>query len=863
MPNKSLRAWRSPSLALSLAVYLSLASILPLLVLDLVSDYYSRSVIEQDVTHYNQALVNAQRDYLDVLFQEIESLIINISGVDDIKNAIDDVSKSPNIFTELATKSRIGYILSGYSGAKGLVSIDIFTPGGAHYHVGDTLNVEGTNQAVLDKVTEQAQASESLVTWVGVEDNVNSNSTHAKVITAARLFQTVDARTLQEKQGALLLVNYSVDSIYEHFSSLQIGSGAYFIIIDSAGRLIYHPDRNYIGVSVMPAFIGKLTDDSVVTDVNGMKMLVTHTKSDVNGWLIVSLIPYKNLTASADTIRNVTLVVLVMSLAFIGLIVMIVSRTIIRPLAQITEYFQQIQNETFNWHIRLDEHRTDEVGKLMRWFNEFLNSMEAKNRTEQELVKAKEAAEAANRAKSIFLANMSHELRTPLNAILGFSELMSYDKTLTPSQRENVEIINRSGEHLLGLINDILDLSKIESGRADVRAHTFDLHNMVKGLGEMFAIRARQKGLKLMVEYAPNVPQFITSDDGKLRQVLINLMGNAIKFTSTGGVALRIYLVEDAPHPEDSIFRRCRLRFLVEDTGIGIKSENLTHIFEPFVQIRDSNLSQQGTGLGLTISHQHVELLGGTLMVNSQPGVGSTFSFEILVLSSAPHDLSTAPEMDVHLAPGQVAADGRSFRVLIAEDGDANRLFLAKMLTSFGFDVREAVNGEETLVIAGEWQPHLIFMDMFMPLLDGLETTKRIKATPQGEKTIIIMLTAHAFNDARDAVLTQGCDDFLRKPVRQGQIAGILKKHLGVQFVSETEPTDRAGQEKSTAERLLPAPPNEWKQSLLRAVLEADVLKMQTLIKEIEDAYPDLSKTLAEMLYHFDYDGICALIDSL
>ena len=249
-----------------------------------------------------------------MLFQEIESLIINISGVDEIKTAIDDAAASPNEYTRLATHARIGYILSGYSGVKGLVSLDIFTPGGAHYHVGDTLNVQEINQPLLEIMKEDARASDSLVTWFGVEDNVNSNSTHKKVITAARLLQTVDPVSLQEKPGALLLVNYSIESLYDHFSSLDIGPGAYFIVIDGKGRLVYHPNRDYIGSLISPAFIDKLTEDSIVTEVDGQKMLVTHTHSTVNGWLVVSLIPYKNVTSSADTIQRVTLMVLVVEL---------------------------------------------------------------------------------------------------------------------------------------------------------------------------------------------------------------------------------------------------------------------------------------------------------------------------------------------------------------------------------------------------------------------------------------------------------------------------------------------------------------------------------------------------------------------
>ncbi len=616
------------------------------------------------------------------------------------------------------------------------------------------------------------------------------------------------------------------------------------------------PYNANIGSKISSLFLDKLTANSVVIDVDGQEMLVTHTRSTVNGWMIASLIPYKNLTSSADLIRKTMLAVLVVSFVFIALMVLVVSRTIVRPLIQITASFQQIQNNTFDWHNRLNENRTDEIGELMRWFNMFLDSLEAKNRTERELMKAKEAAEAANRAKSIFLANMSHELRTPLNAILGFSELLSKDMLLNEAQRENVETINRSGEHLLGLINDILDLSKIESGRIELRAHTFDLARMLQGLKEMFEIRARQKGLALVVASAPDLPQFVNADEGKLRQVLINLLGNAIKFTSAGSVTLQV----DAMPNRDA--RGHLMRFSVRDTGIGIVPEERERIFEPFAQSKET-LSQQGTGLGLTISRQYVDLMGGRLVVESEVGAGSTFSFEIPVMSGAAAEVSTALEKVVEIIPGQLADDGRPFRLLVAEDAEANRRLLAGLLRPYGFEVREAVNGDEAISIWETWQPHLIFMDLRMPLVDGLEATRYIKATPRGQKTIVVMISASAFEEDQDIALARGCDDFIRKPVRESQIFAALRKHLGVQFVYEpAHPGASKLEFPAEAREQISLLPETWKEKMRQAVLEADVIYIQDLIGEIAGRFPVISETLSEMLYHFDYDGIRSLLDA-
>jgi CheY-like chemotaxis protein len=415
------------------------------------------------------------------------------------------------------------------------------------------------------------------------------------------------------------------------------------------------------------------------------------------------------------------------------------------------------------------------------------------------------------------------------------------------------------------LINNVLDLSKIESGKMDIRARSFDLYRMVQGLGEMFEVRARQKGLTLTVDHALDVPQYIKTDDGKLRQVLINLLGNAIKFTHTGSVTLRVSVANRDAGRQELDSQHCSLLFSVQDTGIGIAPEDLAHIFKPFAQLQSGNLSQQGTGLGLAISHQHVELLGGRLEVKSEVGVGSTFSVEIPVLGGAAADAPTSPKKVVGIVPGQSVENGGPFRILIAEDVDVNRRFLVKLLLSYGFEVREAVNGEEALSIWKDWQPHLIFMDLRMPVLDGLEVTRRIKATPQAQKTVIIIVTANVFEGDRDAVLMQGCDDFIRKPIRESQIFQALQKHLGIQFVYEPvlPKTPKLGRFiPSNSGRALNLS-DDWKKRMRQAVTEADIHKMQDLIKEIETPFPDFSRTLTQMVYDFDYDGICALIDSL
>ena len=291
-------------------------------------------------------------------------------------------------------------------------------------------------------------------------------------------------------------------------------------------------------------------------------------------------------------------------------------------------------------------------------------------------LKAQEA-EAANLAKSSFLANMSHELRTPLNAILGFSQLMSRDHTITPEHQESLDIINRSGEHLLNLINDVLEMSKIEAGKITLHNESFDLHRLLQTIYEMFRIRAEAKGLWFKFPQADNLPQYILGDPHKLRQLLINLLSNAVKFTSTGGVTLRAFTCTSNLSPSNRALNKVKLCFEVADTGKGIAPEELDKLFDPFVQTASGIQSQAGTGLGLAISRQFAELMGGTIQAKSVLGEGSTFAFNILIKLS---NYSTTEILSSDQKVKQLAPRQPDYRIVVVDDQETNRLALAKIL---------------------------------------------------------------------------------------------------------------------------------------------------------------------------------------
>jgi PAS domain S-box-containing protein len=496
--------------------------------------------------------------------------------------------------------------------------------------------------------------------------------------------------------------------------------------------------------------------------------------------------------------------------------------------------------------------------------------LEQEKKQRQELEIAKHNAEVANRAKTEFLANMSHELRTPLNAILGFSQLMERDSSLNGKQQESLAIINRSGEHLLNLINDVLEMSKIEAGRTTVTYKPLNLLRLLQLLQEMFQVRARSKQLELKFELASNLPEHINADESKLRQVLINLLGNAVKFTNTGSVTLRVlvhrssFIVhstgENINHEQLTTDNR-RLIFEVEDTGRGIPREDRDKLFEPFVQTSSGDRNEGGTGLGLAISHRFVRLMGGELSFTSTVGKGSIFRFDIEVDLAEPFQIETpiAKQRVLTIAPGQP-----SYRILIVDDRQENRDLLVQLLGSVGFQTRTANNGLEAIRVWQQWQPHLIWMDMKMPVMDGYEATRQIKASPQGKNTIVIALTATVFEEQQSNILAAGCNDIVAKPLQERNIFEKMTEHLGIKYLYREEENPVSSQitliEKiSLKSQDLRVMSTEWQNLLQQAAMEVDGDWLNRLIEQIPDTYQNLKQGLKESIRNYDFDEIVRL----
>jgi CheY-like chemotaxis protein/anti-sigma regulatory factor (Ser/Thr protein kinase) len=465
-------------------------------------------------------------------------------------------------------------------------------------------------------------------------------------------------------------------------------------------------------------------------------------------------------------------------------------------------------------------------------------------------VLARDAAEAANRAKSTFLSSISHELRTPLNAILGFSSLMRQNQSLTQEQNQNLAIINRSGEHLLTLINDVLDMAKIEAGQVRLEIEPLDLGAMVRDVTDMMEIRAKEKGLLLIIDQSSEFPRYIKGDESRLRQILINLVGNAIKFTRQGGVTIRL------GSKQNDILH---LLIEIEDSGPGIALEDQQRLFQPFVQL-GKQADNKGTGLGLAITRQFVQLMGGNISLESSPGMGALFRVELPLNEVKETDIAKSKELKQvnvsGLAPGQPV-----YRILIVEDQMENQLLLTQLMDRIGFTVKVAENGEQGVQLFQSWQPSLIWMDRRMPVMDGLEATRRIRALPGGKEVKIVAVTASAFKEQRDEMLEAGMDDFIRKPYRFNEIYECLTRHLGVQYIyTEAEDDKENSIHTELTTEMLVILPLKLRKELHEALESLNSDRISAGIQQVAAYDTNLHEALSNFVENFDYPAILKVL---
>jgi signal transduction histidine kinase/CheY-like chemotaxis protein len=605
-------------------------------------------------------------------------------------------------------------------------------------------------------------------------------------------------------------------------------------------------------------------------------------------WLVVVVVPENDFMAKIDANRQTTELLCLATLIVTTGLGLLTSNWIARPIDRITKASVAIANGNLNQQVKIKGIK--ELKTLAESFNFMAQQLqdsfasrdrvnhELENRVQQrtgQLKKAvqaamraasqsaadKKAAENANRAKSEFLANMSHELRTPLNAILGFTQILERDRDLTVSQKENLGIINKSGEHLLALINDVLDMSKIEAGRLTIAECDFDLDSLLQLLHDMFQLRAKAKNLHFAIERDPCLPRYLKTDEKKLRQVLINLLANAIKFTEQGTVTLRVNSEAGNFNDRTETNRKIKLTFAIKDTGSGIAEDELALLFKPFSQTKTGRASQQGTGLGLAISDRFARLLGGEITCESVLSRGTTFTLHLPVKlgQAIETSIQTQRRRVVGLAPGQ-----KEYRILIVDDRSTNREILVKLLQPLGFAVREAENGQVAIALWETWQPDLIWMDMQMPVVNGYEAAQTIKSHLRGQATIIIALTASVFEEERSLVLSAGCDDFVRKPFTIEVIFEKMADYLGVRYLYEDISSSEFNSLPPTSNEQLSAQSltvmdKDWCDRLQQAAAQLDERLLAGLIAEIPQESAFMAQELQAYIDNFDFEVIVNL----
>jgi PAS domain S-box-containing protein len=499
----------------------------------------------------------------------------------------------------------------------------------------------------------------------------------------------------------------------------------------------------------------------------------------------------------------------------------------------------------------------DESGRPVRMLGTY-HDVTARDLAAREMALAREQAESANRLKSSFLANMSHELRTPLNAILGYTNLVGRAAGLDDTQRERLAIVRQSGQHLLDLINGVLEMSKIESGWAELHPHDVDTRAFLRSIEDAFSLRASDKGLALSIDALRSVPRAVHVDETKLRQSLINLLDNAFKYTDQGSISLTAETIQG---------RAGALRFIVQDTGVGISADNRASIFEPFVQAGDTNGRTKGTGLGLPITRGFARLMGGDLTLADPLGAGSgsTFVLDIEARRAEPNDIE--PTSVGQRLIGLEAGAAR-LRLLVVDDDATGRSLMTDLLGELGddiFDIDSVGSGEAAVQRTLEWRPDLVWMDIRMAGIDGYEATRQIRRewASTARRPVIVALTASSFSQEEDKARSAGCDAFLRKPFREEDLLGLLTRHLALRVEADpggaprsaTPPTRR----RASAETLA-ALGSGWQGAMRAAVGELDAERMGALIEAARGHDADLGGALAALAEDFEYDAMLALL---
>ncbi len=650
-----------------------------------------------------------------------------------------------------------------------------------HLYLAHTMDSQGSNLARSDGQQPKYYGDRSYFQGAMAGHKINYQTIISRTTKQPALCMATPTLRQESIMGVTAICT-ELNALTEEVGQLRFGETGYALLVDQKANLLAHPDaqlisgENLTNLREYPPVKNVLEGDAgnfSFTDDHDVQW-VSHGTRLSNGWGIVVLQTEAEFLANKIQFQKLAWFISCFLLLGTSVLTFFLAHRLIRPIRDLSN--AALTLSTGKLDQKLDLQRDDELGILASSFNhmanQLKNSFEDLQHTFRKLEKAKEEAVAANLAKDRFLANISHEFRTPLNSVLGYAKLLQRDSSLAADQIEQLNTIEQSGTHLLTLINDILDLSKGQTGKIELALREFDLSNSLKAMIRMVESEATEKGLQLKTQFN-NLPPSIIADQKRLTQVLLNLLHNAIKFTASGEILLQVSLVEtikNVNYPWQQ-----RIRFEVIDTGRGISEEELNKIFQPFEQAGDRESKALGTGLGLSISQQLVELMGGTLKVTSKLGEGSHFWFETVFDQEIS---SPAQQLKIENISGY---KGAKRKVLVVDDQPENRWLLAHILEPIGFKVLMAENGEQMFTVIEKQRPDLICLDLFMPVKTGFTSAKQLQQKPEFREIPLIISSACSITPEIRRYLN--CEAFLSKPFEAEELLELLAKYLHLEWI--------------------------------------------------------------------------------